>query len=488
METMKEKTRSMLLACGKTVYEKLNLIDIIERLGIAYHFEKQIDNMLYHIHNADPDFEGHEYNDLYICALQFRMLRQHGYNISPGVFRKFQYGNGQFKRSLSTDVLGMVCLYEASHVRTHGEYILDEALAFTTTHLQSTVQHLKSALKKQVTHALEQSLQKGIPRAEIRYYISNYDEGESKNDVLLRFAKLDFNLLQMLYKNELGEISRWWKDLNFMTTLPYAKDRIIECHFWTVGVYFEPQYSQARIMLAKTIAMISIVYDTFNASDILKELDIYTDAIQRWDINQIDELPNYMKLSYKALLDLYEDYEKELAKDGRSSVVHYAKERMKEVVRSYYVEKIWFIKGYMPHVSQYLNNALATSTYYLLATTSCLGMKSAIEEDFEWLSKNPKFLETNATLCRVVDDIASYEVEKGRGQIATRIECYMRDYGVLTEELMDKFQEMIEIAWKDVNKGILKPTHVPMEILNRILNLARVIDVTYKHNQNAKSF
>lgn len=474
IETMKEKTRSMLLACGRTISEKLNLIGIIERLGIAYHFEKQIEDMLDQIYKEDPNFEGHEYNDLYTCALQFRMLRQHCYNISPDIFKKFQYGNGQFRRSLSTDILGMLCLYEASHMRTHCECILDEALAFTTTHLQSAAQHdLKSALKKQVTHALEQSLQKGIPRAETRYYISIYEEDESKNDELLLFAKLDFNLLQMLYKKELGEISRWWKDLNFMTTLPYTKDRTVECHFWTVGVYFEPQYSQARIMLAKTIAMISIVYDTFNGSDSVKELDIYTDAIQRWDINQIGQLPNYLKLSYKALLDLYEDYEKELSKDGRSSVVHYAKERMKEVVRSYYVEKIWFIKGYMPHVSQYLNNALATSTYYLLTTTSCLGMKSAIEEDFEWLSKKPKILETNATLCRVVDDIASYEVEKGKGQISTRIECYMRDYGILTEELMDKFQEMVEIAWKDVNKGILKPTHVPREIFNRILNLAR---------------
>lgn len=198
-------------------------------------------------------------------------------------------------------------------MRTHCECILDEALAFTTTHLQSTAQHdLKSALKKQVTHALEQSLQKGIPRAETRYYISIYEEDESKNDELLLFAKLDFNLLQMLYKKELGEISRyigkcfeikqrknndfstlitinycafcrWWKDLNFMTTLPYTKDRTVECHFWTVGVYFEPQYSQARIMLAKTIAMISIVYDTFNGSDSVKELDIYTDAIQRYE-------------------------------------------------------------------------------------------------------------------------------------------------------------------------------------------------------------
>ncbi|KAM3360325.1 hypothetical protein P3S68_020037 [Capsicum galapagoense] len=190
-----------------------------------------------------------------------------------------------------------------------------------------------------------------------------------------------------------------------------------------------------------------------------------------------------MKISFKALLDLYEDYEKELSGDGRSHVVYHAKERMKEIVRNYNVEAKWFIEGYMPPVSEYLSNALATSTYYLL-TTSYLGMKSATEQDYEWLSKNPKILEANVTLCRVIDDIATYEVEKSRGQIATGIECYMRDYGVSTEEAMAKFHEMAETAWKDVNKGILRPAPVSMEILTRILNLARIIDVTYKHNQD----
>ncbi|KAJ8573697.1 hypothetical protein K7X08_010208 [Anisodus acutangulus] len=111
-------------------------------------------------------------------------------------------------------------------------------------------------------------------------------------------------------------------------------------------------------------------------------------------------------------------------------------------------------------------------------------MKCANKEDFEWLTKNPKILEANVTLCRVIDDMATYEVEKGRGQIATGIECYMRDYGVSTEEAMEKFQEMTEIAWKDVNEVILRPTHVSTKILTHILNLARIIDVTYKHNQD----
>uniref|UniRef100_M1BK52 Vetispiradiene synthase n=1 Tax=Solanum tuberosum TaxID=4113 RepID=M1BK52_SOLTU len=87
IETLKEQTRSILMS-GKTLAEKLNLFDIVERLGIACHFEKQIDD------NIDPNFEAHEYNDLCISSLQFRLLRQHGYNISPSnISIKFYFIN-----------------------------------------------------------------------------------------------------------------------------------------------------------------------------------------------------------------------------------------------------------------------------------------------------------------------------------------------------------------------------------------------------------
>ncbi|XP_049372070.1 vetispiradiene synthase 2-like [Solanum verrucosum] len=489
IEALKEETRSMLLAInGRKLAETLNLIDVVQRLGIAYHFEKEIDEILDRIYTENANFEGDDYSDLSTFALQFRLLRQHGYNISPDFFSKFQDGNGKFKESRASDddVLGLLSLYEASHVRTHGEDILEDALVFSTTHLESATPHLNSPLKEQVTHALEQSLHKGIPRVETRFFIcSIYEKEESKNDALLKFAKLDFNLLQMLHKQELAEVSRWWKDLDFVTTLPYARDRVVECYFWALGVYFEPQYSQARVILTKTLAVTSIVDDTFDAYGTVKELEKYTDAIQRWDINEIDRLPDYMKISYKVLLDLFDDYEKELSSDGRSHVVYHAKERMKELVRSYNVEAKWFIEGHMPSVSEYLSNALVTSTYYLVTTAAYLGMKSATEQDFEWLSTNPKILEANATFCRVTDDIATYEIEKDRGQIATGIECYMRDYGVSTEVAMNKFQEMGETAWKDANEGMLWPVRpVSTEILTRILNLVRIIDVTYKHNQD----
>ncbi|CAN4114340.1 unnamed protein product [Withania somnifera] len=90
----------------------------------------------------------------------------------------------------------------------------------------------------------------------------------------------------MLHKQELAEVSRWWKDLNFVKTLPYARDRVVECYFWALGVYFEPQYSRARVMLVKTIAIISIVDDTYDAYGTTEELATYTDVIQRYGLHQ----------------------------------------------------------------------------------------------------------------------------------------------------------------------------------------------------------
>ena len=125
------------------------------------------------------------------------------------MFNKFKDEIGQFKESLTTDVKGMLAFYEATHLSVHGEDILDEALVFTTTHLKSTASgHISNLLAAQVAGALKQPLRKGIPRLEARRYISIYEQDASHNKALLKLSKLDFNLVQLLHKEELADITR----------------------------------------------------------------------------------------------------------------------------------------------------------------------------------------------------------------------------------------------------------------------------------------
>ncbi|KAB1215301.1 (-)-germacrene D synthase [Morella rubra] len=122
------------------------------------------------------------------------------------VFNKFKDNKGNFKESLVHDMRGMLCLYEASHQSVHGEDILDEALKFCTTKLQLMVvgnDLIPSDLATQVRRALKQPIRKCLPKVEARHYFSIYKESASCNEVLLNFAKLNFNILQKQHQMEI---------------------------------------------------------------------------------------------------------------------------------------------------------------------------------------------------------------------------------------------------------------------------------------------
>ncbi|KAM3360317.1 hypothetical protein P3S68_020029 [Capsicum galapagoense] len=69
IEPLKEQTRSILLATGMILAETLNLIDVIERLGIAYHFENEIDAILDRIYNGNSNSRAVSIMMIYALAL-----------------------------------------------------------------------------------------------------------------------------------------------------------------------------------------------------------------------------------------------------------------------------------------------------------------------------------------------------------------------------------------------------------------------------------
>nr|BBE32337.1 beta-caryophyllene synthase [Eleutherococcus sieboldianus] len=473
---LKEEVKKMLVDAAPN--QQLNLIDDIQRLGVAYQFEAEIDAAL---QRMNVIFQGND-DDLHTVSLRFRLLRQHGYNVSFDVFRKFMDTSGKFKECLISDLRGMLSLYEATHFRVHGEDILEDALEFITSHLERLKSHLKNPLAAQVVRALKCPIHKGLNRLEAKHYISIYQqEDDSHNKVLLNLAKLDFNLLQKMHQGELSHITRWWKELNFAKKLPFARDRVVECYFWILGVYFEPQYLIARRFLTKIIAMASVADDIYDVYGTLEELVILTDAIERWDMGALDQIPECMRVYYRALLDVYTEMEEEMAKTGRPSYrVHYAKEAYKELVRQYLAEAKWFQEDYVPTLEEYLRVALVSGGYKMLATHSFVGMGDlATKEAFDWVSNNPLIVKASSVICRLSDDMVGHEVEHERGDVASAVECYMKQYGVTKQEVYIEFQKQITNAWKDMNQECLHPTTVTMPLLTVIFNMTRVINLLY---------
>nr|WNI01933.1 terpene synthase [Psidium guajava] len=463
------------------------MIDQIQRLGIAHHFASEIDHVLKQlsetcfVHNTgDSDI-----NDLYTAALLFRLLRQHGYRISSDIFNKFMDASGKFSEKHASDVQGVLSLYEASHLSVHGEDVLDKALSFSSTHLESIKEQLSAPLTTQVHHALKQTIRRGIPRLEARRYISIYEAEPSHNEAIMSLAKLDFNRLQKQHQEELFDLARWWMGLDFKMKLPFARDRLVEGYFWILGIHFEPELAVARRMMTKVIALTSVLDDIYDVYGTYEELELFTQAIQRWDIDCIKELPWYMQVFYKALIDVYVEIEEILACKGRSYRLYYAIEAMKRQANSYFAEAKWLHQQHKPTMDEYMSIALASGGHELLAITSFVGMPDIVtKDDLDWLFNDPKILKASAIIGRLMDDLATHKFKQSRQHADSAVQCYMRQHGVTEQEAENDLRKQVEDAWKDVNEECLHPTTIAMPLIVGILNLTRVIDVLYKDGRD----
>uniref|UniRef100_A0A2C9UWW7 Terpene synthase N-terminal domain-containing protein n=1 Tax=Manihot esculenta TaxID=3983 RepID=A0A2C9UWW7_MANES len=204
---LKEEVRLILLKQAVDPLDQLQLIDTLQRLGLAYHFEDEIKSILMSIysHNNTGMRE-----DLYATALEFRLLRQHGYKIPQEIFHSFLDEMGSFKECLCEDWEAILSLYEASFLSEEGENILQNARDFTTTCLRKLVQQSQDQnLSKLISHALEIPLHWRMQRLDTRWFIDAYERKQGMNPLLLELAKLDFNNVQMIHQNDLKHMSRY---------------------------------------------------------------------------------------------------------------------------------------------------------------------------------------------------------------------------------------------------------------------------------------
>ncbi|KAF5943702.1 hypothetical protein HYC85_017779 [Camellia sinensis] len=208
VEKLKEEVMCMFME-AVDLAAKLEFIDNIEKLGLANLFEMEIKEALDTIvafKNNHPITE----EGLYANALFFRLLRQHGFNISQDIFRGFTSKMGTFIKTTNCDTKAMLELLEASHLALEGENILIEAKAFSTGILKNITnsKNVENKVTKQLSHALELPLQWRVQWYDVKSHIHELENNDNTNSVLLKLAKLNFNMVQATHQNDLKEISR----------------------------------------------------------------------------------------------------------------------------------------------------------------------------------------------------------------------------------------------------------------------------------------
>ncbi|KAH9699984.1 TPS27 [Citrus sinensis] len=222
----------------------LELIDTLQRLGLSYHFEDE----------------------------NKRTLDE----------------KRSFKLScLGDDCKGILALSEAAYLLVEGESnIFLDAINSTTTYLKEyVVKHNNNEnndgyLCTLVTHALELPLHWRMQRLETRWFTDVCKSRPNKKSFLLELAKLDFNIMQATRQEDLKYVSKWWKKTRLVEKLTFARDRLMENFFWTMGVIFELEFGYCRYMSTRVNALITTIDDVYDVYGTLDELELFTDAVE----------------------------------------------------------------------------------------------------------------------------------------------------------------------------------------------------------------
>lgn len=436
----------------KGIEDQLQLIDHLRQLGAAYHFKEDIKDALWTIYDSMEEVSMLLKDNLHATALMFRLLREHGFAVSEGVFNRFIDEKGNLKTSHRHQTEGLVSLYEASHIAKEGEHVLEEATNFTTKQLKSLMEgSLEPHLREHVAHALELPLNLRMPRLQTRWFIEACQREANTNPVLLELAKLDFNRVQSIHQTELREVSSWWSNLGLAQRLPFSRDRLMENYFWTVGWAFEPQFARYRETQTKAICLITTIDDVYDVYGTMDELELFTDAVDRWDANAMDKLPEYMKICFLALFNTTNDTAYNVMKEKGLDIIPHLKKALSDLCKAYMVEARWYHQGYTPNLAEYLENALVSISGPLALTLACCTSDDVTREALDGFQSCSEIARWSSMIFRLCDDLGTSKDELRRGDVPKSIECHMHESGVSEDAAREHIRRLIRGNWRAIN-------------------------------------
>nr|QBP79199.1 monoterpene synthase [Lilium hybrid cultivar] len=467
-ELLKNEVK-LLLDASDDPLAQLQLIDTIQRLGIAYHFDNEIKSILDRIHDCHVHLEA--LDCVHKTALAFRLLRQHGYDVSSDVFQKYRDSQG-FKDSLTDDVKGLLSLYEASFLSFPGEQLMEEANKFSVRHLESLTQKVGLDIEEQVRHSLQVPLHRRMRRLEAREYIDVYQREEGKSSVLLEFAKVDFNFVQIIHQMELKELSKWWISLNLDSVLSFIRDRLVENYLWAIGFVYEPHMSKCRIGITKAVCILSVIDDVYDIYGSFEEVEILTKTIKSWDPHEMRNLPENIKLCYKIIYSFIEEITTSILLDNGCNVMPFLKKEWENLCGSYLVEAKWFHEGYTPSLKEYLKNAwISIGGPMTFVFAYCLLGHTLGDNSLNCLKQGFDPIYWSSLILRLNDDLGTSKAEMERGDTPKSIQCHMRETGESEEVSREYIKNLVDHFWKELNQESIR-THLPKNFMNLVTNMA----------------
>ncbi|KAL5579186.1 hypothetical protein UlMin_011628 [Ulmus minor] len=482
-----EEFKKLLRKSGYQVsLEGLNLVDAVLRLGIDYHFQGEIQTIL---QNQYMFFVDHDGDELYEVALRFRLLRQGGYYVSADVFNKFKDEKGKFNSILSQDTKGLMALFEASQLSIEEEHVLEEAEDFCRQNLIAKAERLNDHHQARIIlNTLEQPYHKSVSRLTARNTLNMTFQGSNEwTTILQEVARMEQKVVQSLYQKELIQITKWWKELGLAEELKFARDQPLKWYLWTVACLTDPTMSEQRIELTKPISLIYIIDDIFDIHGTLEELTLFTEVVNKWEFSPTKELPDYMKICFKALDDITNEIANKVYEKHGWNPIESLKKSWAKLCNAFLVEAKWFASGSFPNEKEYLKTAIVSTGVHVVLVHMFFLMGNGItKEAVDILDQNNGgLISSTATILRLWDDLGNAKDENQDGHDGSYVDCYIEEHeGCSVKEARERVVQMIKDEWKSLNQECLISKPFPSAFKKACLDSARMVALMYNYDDD----
>ncbi|CAL4968683.1 unnamed protein product [Urochloa decumbens] len=277
------------------LYERLWVVDRLERLGISSYFRSEIESCLDYAYRHSSE-EGLGFTrdcavrDIDDTAMGFRLLRLHGYRVSPDVFKRFEKEDGEFvvyPGQSNQSVSAMYNLYRAADQAAFfpgdDEGVLRRAKIYSRAFLQERRASgelndkwiISSGLPGEVAYGLDFPWKASLPRVETRMYLEQYGGSDNvwigkvlhrmplfNNDLFLKLARADFSNFQRLCRLEWHGLKRWCEKNN-LEMHGVTPQSALRAYFLAAANIFEADREAERMGWARTAVLAQAISSCF---------------------------------------------------------------------------------------------------------------------------------------------------------------------------------------------------------------------------------
>lgn len=467
---------------------KLCIANQLQKFGLGEYFVGEIEVFLAQVYRKYNKEQNSRVKVSNINALQlqkdslaFELLRTHGFKVSPLRFCWF-LNHDEIRAEIEKDyeqfTSAMLHVFRASNLMFSGEYELEEARTFSRKLLEKIVSTGKGCLElRQIEHELSFPWFARLDHLEHRMWIEEREvnalwKGKMSynrvsylyKDELLQLATLNFELKQLMYKNELKELNRWAEKCG-ISNMGFGREKTTYCYFAVAAVTTLPHDSYIRMLVAKSAIIITVADDFFDEIGSLNELEILTDAVQRWDAIG---LSSHSKVIFDALDNLVsEATTKYLQQEGTyDDISGSLKDLWYEVFLSWLIEATWSRNGHKPSIDAYLKTGMTSIGSHVLVLPSSCFLKSSLPTEKLKLRPYEHITKLLMVICRLLNDVESYQKEKEEGKLNSVLvnlidnpEFDIEDSIAFVRKIVQKKKkEFLELVLTDGSCDLPKPS------------------------------